>query len=74
MLLVDVAKHIQCSQIVLCGGVFQNALLLKLSEVALTERGFTLYTPQLFATDDGGLSLGQSFITMHQLAQQHQPA
>ena len=74
MLIADVAEHIQCLQISLCGGVFQNALLLKLSEVALTERGFTVYTPQLFGTNDGGLSIGQSVITMHQLAQQHNPA
>ena len=74
MLIADVAEHIQCPQIVLSGGVFQNALLLKLSEVALTERGFTVYTPQLFGTNDGGLSLGQSFITMNQFAQQHNPA
>lgn len=74
MFIADVAERIQCPQIVLCGGVFQNALLLKLSETELKKRGFTVYTPQLFGTNDGGLSLGQSLITMHQLAQQHNPA
>jgi hydrogenase maturation protein HypF len=73
ILIADVAERIQCHQIVLCGGVFQNALLLRLSETELMKRGFAVYTPQRFGTNDGGLSLGQSFITMHQLAQQHQP-
>jgi len=74
MLIADVAEHIQCSQIVLSGGVFQNAVLLKLSEAVLTERGFTVYTPQQFGPNDGGLSLGQAFMAMNQLAQQHHPA
>jgi hydrogenase maturation protein HypF len=74
MLIADVAEHIQCPQIVLCGGVFQNAVLLELSEAELKKRGFAVYTPQLFGTNDGGLSLGQAFIAMNQLAQQHHPA
>ncbi len=74
ILIADVAEHIQCPQIVLCGGVFQNAVLLKLSEAELKKRGFAVYTPQLFGTNDGGLSLGQAFIAMNQLAQQHHPA
>lgn len=74
MLITDVAERIQCHQIILSGGVFQNALLLKLSETALTTRGFAVHTPQLFGPNDGSLSLGQAFITMNQLAQQHHPA
>jgi hydrogenase maturation protein HypF len=73
-LIADVAERIQCPQIVLSGGVFQNALLLQLSEAALTERGFSVYTPQRYGTNDGGLSLGQAFLTMNQLALQHHPA
>jgi len=68
MLIANVAERIQCPQIVLSGGVFQNALLIKLSESELTKRGFTVYTPQRFSPNDGGLSLGQAFITMHQFA------
>ncbi|MEX2492245.1 MAG: carbamoyltransferase HypF [Nitrospirales bacterium] len=69
MLIANVAEQIQCPQIVLSGGVFQNALLLKLSESALIKRGFAVYTPQLFGPNDSGLSLGQSFITMNQFSQ-----
>ncbi len=74
ILITDVAERIQCPQIVLSGGVFQNALLLKLSEAALTKLGFTVYTPQLFSPNDGGLCLGQAFITMHQFVQQNNSA
>jgi hydrogenase maturation protein HypF len=70
MLIANVAERIQCHQIVLSGGVFQNALLLKLSETELTKRGFTVYTPQRFGPNDGGLSLGQAFMTMNQFPQQ----
>ncbi len=73
MLIADVAERIPCSQIVLSGGVFQNALLLKLSESELTKRRFAVYTPQLFNQNDGGLSLGQALLTMNQLAQQDHP-
>ena len=74
LLIADVAERIQCPQIVLSGGVFQNSLLLKLSETELTKRGFAVSTPQLFDTNDSGLSLGQAFMTMHPLAQQNHSA
>jgi hydrogenase maturation protein HypF len=67
ILIANVAERIQCPQIVLSGGVFQNALLLKLSEAELTKRGFTVYTPRLFSPNDGGLSLGQAFIARNKL-------
>jgi len=74
MFIANVAERIQCPQILLSGGVFQNTLLLKISESELTKRGFTVYTPQLFSPNDGGLSLGQAFITMNQFAQQNHSA
>jgi hydrogenase maturation protein HypF len=60
ILIANVAERIQCPQIVLSGGVFQNALLLKLSEAELTKRGFKVYFPQKFPSNDGGLALGQA--------------
>ena len=68
-LIADIAEHVQCPQVVLTGGVFQNALLLKLSETVLTTRGFAVYTPQLFGPNDGGLSFGQAVITNQQFLQ-----
>jgi hydrogenase maturation factor HypF (carbamoyltransferase family) len=35
-------------------------MLLKLSEAALTKQGFTVYFPQKFPSNDGGLALGQA--------------
>ncbi len=63
MLIADVAERIQVPQIILSGGVFQNALLLKLSEMELTKRGFTVYFPEKFPSNDGGLALGQAMNT-----------
>jgi len=67
MLIANVAERIQCPQIVLSGGVFQNSLLLKLSESELTKRGFTAYFPQKFPCNDGGLALGQAITTITSL-------
>ena len=67
MLIADVAERIQCHQIVLSGGVFQNAVLLKLSEAELIRRGFTVYFPQKFPCNDGGLPLGQAMTTITSL-------
>jgi hydrogenase maturation protein HypF len=63
-LMTNIAERMRCTQVVLSGGVFQNALLLKLSKAELTKRGFTVYTPELFGTNDGGLSLGQCLVAM----------
>ena len=63
ILIANVAEYIQCPQIVLSGGVFQNVLLLKLSEMELTKRDFTVYFPQKFPANDGGLALGQAINT-----------
>ena len=70
-LIKNIAKHVQCPQVVLTGGVFQNALLLQLSEALLTQLGFAVYTPELFGPNDGGLSFGQAVITNQQFLQKH---
>jgi hydrogenase maturation protein HypF len=67
MFIANVAERIQCPQILLSGGVFQNTLLLKLSESELTKRGFTAYFPQKFPCNDGGLALGQAITTITSL-------
>ncbi len=73
-LIADVAGRIQCPQIILTGGVFQNVLLLKLTESELMKREFAVYTPQRFGPNDGGLSLGQAFITLDQFSKQNHSA
>jgi hydrogenase maturation protein HypF len=49
-------------QVVLSGGVWQNALLFGISSAALQEAGFEVYTHHRVPTNDGGLALGQAVI------------
>jgi hydrogenase maturation protein HypF len=64
-LIADMAERTRCTQVVLSGGVFQNSVLLRLTENFLTQRGIPVYSPHLFGTNDGGLSLGQCFVALH---------
>jgi hydrogenase maturation protein HypF len=59
---VEVAKTVDLPQIVLCGGCFQNALLLKLTNSRLVEAGFQVFLPQQFPPGDGGIALGQIYL------------
>jgi hydrogenase maturation protein HypF len=45
--------------VVLCGGCFQNRLLLELCSQRLCQAGFAVYWPQAVPPNDGGLALGQ---------------
>ena len=46
-------------QVVLSGGCFQNALLVRNFQAILGKRGFEVYTHQRIPPNDGGISLGQ---------------
>ncbi len=48
--------------IALSGGVFQNALLLRLTLAALTVRGFQVITHRRVPPNDGGIALGQLLV------------
>lgn len=48
------------SAVALSGGVFQNALLLKMTKQILTESGFHVLTHHQVPPNDGGLSAGQA--------------
>jgi len=54
-------KH-GCKTIVLCGGVFQNKLLLEATVEALAPHGIEVLSPSLFPAGDGAISLGQAVI------------
>jgi hydrogenase maturation protein HypF len=47
------------STVVLCGGVFQNALLLRTVKGMVENMGFRVLTPRLLSPNDGAISYGQ---------------
>lgn len=55
------------STVALSGGVFQNLLLLRLTEERLENAGFTVLTHSLVPPNDGGISLGQAVAAMYAL-------
>jgi hydrogenase maturation protein HypF len=50
--------------VALSGGVFMNALLLSLANDALVGRGFRVLMHRHVPCNDGGLSLGQAYVTV----------
>jgi len=58
----NLANKVQCKQVVLSGGVFQNKLLLEGVQQRLQTQGFNVLIPQDYPLNDGGLSLGQAII------------
>ncbi len=56
------AQHQGCKVVALCGGVFQNKLLLERVSETLAARQFEVLTPSLFPAGDGAISLGQAAI------------
>ena len=54
-----------CRTAALSGGVFQNGLLLRLTEDGLIENGFHVLTHQMIPPNDGGIALGQAFYGMN---------
>ena len=50
----------------LTGGVFQNVLLLQLSQEGLRRDGFDVITHEIVPPNDGGIALGQAVIARNQ--------
>ena len=50
------------NDVVLSGGVFQNALLLENVILALEKKGFRVFINSKVPPNDGGISLGQNYI------------
>ncbi|HRO90019.1 MAG TPA: carbamoyltransferase HypF, partial [Promineifilum sp.] len=69
----DVCGHLRdehgLNEIVLSGGVWQNATLLRRTLQLLQNDGFTVYTHHLVPANDGGLALGQAIVAMAQMPQ-----
>jgi len=60
---VKIAEASGEKQVVLSGGCFQNALLVKNFQARLGRRGLEVYTHQRIPPNDGGISLGQVIAT-----------
>lgn len=60
-----VGRETGIRDVVLSGGVFQNALLLGKSVEELSRRGLNAYTHSRVPPNDGGLALGQAVIGMN---------
>lgn len=69
--IIKVVQHLNqehlCHQVVLTGGVFQNAILLSQITQGLENLGITVINHSLFPANDGNISLGQAVITAAQL-------
>jgi hydrogenase maturation protein HypF len=64
---VEIARRAGIKKVVLSGGCFQNKYLSEKTIALLTEEGFQPYWHQRIPPNDGGISLGQAYITMTKL-------
>ena len=56
-----------CSTAALTGGVFQNTLLLRLTQRELEDEGFRVLHHSMIPTNDGGIAVGQALFAMQQM-------
>ena len=55
------------NKVALSGGVFQNRLLLHLTEERLMKEGFEVLRHRMIPPNDGGIAIGQAAYGMHWL-------
>ena len=63
----DLSGETGISKVACSGGVFQNRLLLSLTEDGLRDTNLTVYTHHLIPPNDGGICLGQAVAGMYYL-------
>jgi hydrogenase maturation protein HypF len=64
----SICEHFPDLPVVLCGGVFQNRVLVELLEAELHGRGHPVGFPGTIPPNDGGLSAGQLAIALARLS------
>ena len=64
---VQIRQQNGCNKVALSGGVFQNRLLLELTDHGLKDQGFAVLKHQLVPPNDGGIALGQAVYAMEYL-------
>ena len=64
---VQIRQQSGCNKVALSGGVFQNRLLLELTDHGLKDQGFEVLKHQLVPPNDGGIALGQAVYAMEYL-------
>ncbi len=69
-LIVQIAKRYSEVSCVLCGGVFQNRVLLELIQEMAEASTIDIRMPGLIPVNDGGLAVGQLIAAQH-IAAQH---
>lgn len=62
-LILNISKKYNVSQITLSGGCFVNRILTSNTIRLLTENGFQVYTNEKVPCSDGGISLGQAYLS-----------
>ena len=61
--ILQVAQTVGIGQVVLSGGVFQNAYLTERASCLLSASGFQVFVHHKVPSNDGGISLGQAVLT-----------
>ena len=64
---VQIRQQNGCNKVALSGGVFQNRLLLELTDHGLKDQGFEVLKHQFVPPNDGGIALGQAVYAMEYL-------
>ncbi len=64
------SEHYGIKDVVLSGGVFQNALLTGITRKRLEALGFTVWTHEAVPSNDGGICLGQAVVVRQAMAAQ----
>lgn len=67
-----IQEEINTTQVALTGGVFQNKILMEYTLSLLRKKGFDVYYNVTVGPNDGGISLGQTYIAMEYLKEREE--